>query len=112
MSTQPHPQVHSPRNYYLVFAMLIVLTAATTAAAYVPLGEWHTPIGLLIAAAKGTLIVLFFMRIAEGGRLVWMAMTVALLFLALMFSFTFADFATRRMDDGVRNPAPAGRTAR
>jgi cytochrome c oxidase subunit 4 len=109
MAVDPHSHAHSPRLYYLVFAGLILLTAATTGAAYVPLGEWHTPIGILIAVAKGTLIVLFFMHALESGRLVWMVLAVALLFLGLMFAFTFADFATRRMDAAIRDPAPPAR---
>ena len=109
MDVEPHPGRHSPLPYFVVFAALILLTASTVAASLVDLGEWHTPVGLLIAATKATLIVLFFMHGLESGRLVWMVLAVALLFFAIMYALTFADFATRGMDDGIRDPG--GRAA-
>ena len=105
MSSEPaahHPT--SPNTYYLVFVGLIVLTALTATTSLLDLGEWHTPIGMAIAVAKATLIVLFFMHGLEAGRLVWMVIAVSILFLAILWSFTFTDYATRHWDAGVRNP--------
>lgn len=106
-----HPHPTSPRTYYLVFAALILLTASTALAAVAPLKDWgleawHTPIGMAIAAAKAALIVLFFMHGLESGKLVWMVIAVALLFLAILYGLTFADYGTRRLDEGVRDPGP------
>ena len=105
MSVEPaahHPI--SPRTYYLVFAALILLTALTATTSLLDLGEWHTPIGMAIAVTKAALIVLFFMHGLESGRLVWMVIAVSILFLAILWAFTFSDYATRRMDDGIRDP--------
>ena len=108
MSAEPAPNhPTSPRTYYLVFAALILLTALTATTALLDLGAWHTPIGMAIAATKATLIVLIFMHGLESSRLVWMVIVTALLFLAIMYAFTFSDYATRRMDDGVRDPGGA-----
>ena len=71
----------------------------TATTALLDLGAWHTPIGMAIAATKATLIVLIFMHGLESSRLVWMVIAVALLFLGIMYAFTFSDYATRRMDD-------------
>jgi cytochrome c oxidase subunit IV len=98
------PHAHSPRLYYIVFGALLLLTASTVAASYVELGAWHTPVGMIIALAKATLIVLIFMHGLESGRLVWMVLAAAFLFLAILYAFTLADYATRRIDDGVRDP--------
>ena len=106
MSAEPHPHHTSAWTYLLVWAALIVLTLTTVGMYYVNLGEWHTAVGLLIAVLKTTLIVLFFMHALESGKLVWMVIAVAALFLAIMYAFTFADVATRGMDSGIRNPAP------
>ena len=113
MATEPThaPHAHSPLGYYLVFAALIVLTATTVAASYIPLGEFHTTVAMLIAATKATLIVLIFMHGLESGRLVWMVITISLLFLLVMWGFTYADYATRGMDAGVRDPTPATQAA-
>ncbi len=118
MSAEPAPHhPTSPRTYYVVFAALILLTASTAIAAVVPLKDWgleawHTPIGMAIAAIKATLIVLIFMHGLESGRLVWMVIAVALLCLAIMFAFTFSDYATARpgrRGARSRQPAVAGR---
>ncbi len=109
MSAEPHAKHTSTRTYLLIWAALIVLTLSTAGAAALPLKEWgldawHTPIGLLIAVVKAVLIVLFFMHALESGRLVWMVIAVSILFLAILGSITFSDYATRRMDDGIRDP--------
>ena len=107
MAAEPHPHhASSMRTYLLVWAALIVLTLSTVGLTYLDLGEWHTPVGLLIAVTKAVLIVLFFMHALESGKLVWMVISVAVLFLAILYSLTFADVATRALDDAVRDPAP------
>jgi cytochrome c oxidase subunit IV len=106
MTSQAHPHTTSTRTYLLVWAALIVMTLLTVYLAYVDLGEWHTAVGLLIAVTKATLIVLFFMHALGADRLVWMVIAVTVLFLAIMYGFTFSDFATRGLDRGIRDPAP------
>ena len=110
MSAEPHAHHSSTRTYLMIWAALIILTLTTVGAAALPLKEWgleawHTPIGLAIAVAKAVLIVLFFMHALESGRLVWMVIAVVVLFLAIMWSFTLADFASRGLDAAIRDPA-------
>ena len=115
MTSQAHPHITSTRTYLTIWAALIVLTLSTWGLTYADLGEcnlyfvtfgWHTAVGLLIAVAKATLIVLFFMHALGADRLVWMVISVAVLFLAIMYGFTFSDFATRNLDRAVRDPGP------
>ena len=99
----------SLRNYLAVFAGLLILTLATVGVASVPLGHWHTVMALAIAAAKGTLIFLFFMHGLESSRLVWLIGLGALLCLAIMLSLTMADYQTRSLDDRIRQATPSAR---
>jgi cytochrome c oxidase subunit 4 len=110
MASQPHARGHvtSTATYLLVWAALIVMTLLTVGLSYVDLGDWHTAVGLLIAVTKATLIVLFFMHALGGSRLVWMVIATSILFLAIMYGFTYSDFATRTLDASLRDPAPAG----
>jgi cytochrome c oxidase subunit 4 len=103
--TTPH-HAAGPRTYFLVFATLLVLTASTVLVASVPLGPFHTLVAVLIAFAKATLIVLFFMHGLESGRLVQLVLLGALLWLGILFAFTLADYWSRGLDLAIRNPTP------
>jgi len=74
--------------YYWVSAALMLLLAATVAAAQLNLGAWNTPIALGIATAKAALIMLFFMhlrftsapiRVFALGGFVWLLILQALI---------------------------------
>jgi cytochrome c oxidase subunit 4 len=75
--------VVSPRIYLAVFAILIVMTATTTAVSFVDLGPWNTVVALAIAVFKATLVVLFFMHVKYSRPL------------TRMLALTFSDFASR-----------------
>ena len=83
------------RVYVMVFAVLIALTATTTAVAFVDLGQLGTVIMLAIAVTKGTLVVLYFMHVRYSSRLIWVVFTSALFWLVILFSLTFSDYLTR-----------------
>ena len=106
MSAEPHPHHTSTTTYLLVWAALMVLTLTTVGLTYLNLGDWHTPVGLAIAVTKAVLIVLIFMHALEARRLTWIVITAMVLFLALLFAFTWADLYTRGLDNAVRDPAP------
>ena len=92
MSERGHPTL---RLYGGVFAALLALTALTVWAAFLPLGAWHTPVALLIASVKGTLVVLYFMHVRWSDRLTWVFALVGFLFLLILIGFTVSDYATR-----------------
>ena len=87
-----HP---TPRTYVLVFAGLIALTITTVGLSFVDLGEWHAPVGLVIAAVKASLVVLFFMHLFYSSKLTKVTVIAALFFLFLLLSLSMTDYLTR-----------------
>ena len=83
------------RNYIAVFAALLVLTATTTAVAFIDLGPGNTIVALAIAFIKATLVALIFMHLKWSPRLTRLAVVGGLFWLAILLALTFSDFATR-----------------
>ncbi len=93
MSSQP---VVSVRAYWIVWVSLIILTLTTTGIAFVDLGaEWNTVAALLIAVAKSTLVILYFMHLRYSGRLTWIFAGVGLFWLLILLGGTLDDYITR-----------------
>ena len=85
-----------PRIYITIFLALMVGTALTVVAAFYDFpGPLNAVVALTIAVIKATLVVLFFMHVRYSGRLVWLVIVSALLWLAIMFAITFSDYWTR-----------------
>ena len=85
-----------PRVYIAIFLSLMVGTALTVFAAFFDFpGPLNAVVALTIAVVKATLVVLFFMHVRYSGRLVWLVIVAALLWLAIMFAITFSDYWTR-----------------
>ena len=101
-----HAHTTSVWTYVGVFVALLALTATTVLVTDAPLGRLHGPIGLLIAVAKATLILLFFMHGLESGRLVWLTLAAALFTLAVMMALTFSDYWSRDFDESIRRAVP------
>src|SRR5207244_12916578 len=97
MSTDT-PHAHSPsatRNYYVVFAVLLVCTYLTWQVAYFDLGRLNTVVALAIAGLKATLVVWFFMHARSSPRLILLIAFSGLLCLAILLTLTAADYLTR-----------------
>ena len=94
---EPDPMHHvTPKSmYFVIFAALMVLTATTTGIAYLDLGVFNTPVALVIAFFKATLVILFFMHVKYSTRLTWTVVIGAFLWLAIMFVLMFADYMSR-----------------
>jgi cytochrome c oxidase subunit 4 len=90
----PDHVVH-PRTYWVVFFLLIALTALTIAISFMELGPWHSAIGLMIATGKAALVALFFMHLWYGGRLNWIVLAAALFWLGILLALTMTDYLTR-----------------
>lgn len=90
-----------PYVYYRVFGVLMVLLVATVGAAFFDLSEhlhWgpaNLIIALAIAVAKALVIILYFMHIKYSSRLTQTFAMAALVWLIILFVFTFADYFTR-----------------
>jgi cytochrome c oxidase subunit 4 len=93
MSSQP---VVSVRTYALVFASLLVLTALTTAVAFVDLGEgMHEMAALTIAICKAVLVILYFMHVRYSDRLTWVFVGAGFFWLLILIGGTMDDVLTR-----------------
>jgi cytochrome c oxidase subunit 4 len=85
-----------PRIYIAIFLALMVGTALTLFAAFYDFpGPLNAVVALTIAVIKATLVVLYFMHVRYSGRLVWLVIVAALLWLVIMFAITFSDYWTR-----------------
>jgi len=84
------------RIYLTIFAVLLVGTALTVAAAFVDF-PWrlNTVVALTIATIKATFVVLYFMHVRYSSRLIWVILAAALFWMAILFAFTFSDYMTR-----------------
>src|SRR3954467_1140627 len=83
-----HDHVVPLGTYIGVFLALMVGTGLTVFASYVDLGIWNTPVALLLAFTKASLVVLFFMHLKYGSRLLWIWVGAAAFFLILLLSGT------------------------
>ena len=102
----------APRTYVQVFAGLIVLTGLTVLLAYIDLGLLHAPVGLTIAAAKGVLILLFFMHWLHSYPMIRVIALSGLVWLSILIGMSLSDFLTRHLPLGTTEQAleqPAGR---
>jgi cytochrome c oxidase subunit IV len=84
-----------PQTYLSVFAALVLFTLVTVWVANHDFGAFNTPIALLIAAIKATLVVLFFMHVRWSPKLVWLAACAGLIWLVILIGMTMTDFLTR-----------------
>jgi cytochrome c oxidase subunit 4 len=91
MTAQPLPL----RVYLGVFSALVVLTAATTAVAYVDLGFLNVIVSLTIAVSKALLVVLFFMHLARSAHRTQVVAGAGILWLLILITFTLSDVLTR-----------------
>jgi cytochrome c oxidase subunit 4 len=85
----------TPRTYYVVFAVLMVLLLATIAVAYIHLGPFNIVAALAIAITKALLVVLYFMHARTSDRLVWVFIAAGLVWLVILLGGTAHDVLTR-----------------
>ena len=56
--------------YFLIFFALMLGTILTVTAAFVNMGFLNTPVALVIALIKASLVILFFMHVKYSPKLV------------------------------------------
>jgi cytochrome c oxidase subunit 4 len=83
------------RRNVLVWAALLALLLLSLGIAYVPMGRITMAAGIVIAAAKSTLVVLLFMELAQSRPLIRVVAISGLVFLIAMFALTLADVLAR-----------------
>jgi cytochrome c oxidase subunit IV len=89
-----------------VWAILVLLTAATFAAAFSSLGVLtRTAIHFVVVAIQVALIAVFFMNLRASRPLLRLAAAAGLYWLAIMFVLTFNDYASRPSSSPCDQPA-------
>lgn len=81
--------------YFTIFGSLLALTALTTGAAFIDMGQWNTVVALIIAVCKATLVALFFMHLRWSTNIMRVVLLSAVLWLAILLSLTSMDFSSR-----------------
>jgi len=71
------------------------LLAATVGAAYINIEPFNFLLTMVIAVAKGAMILLIFMHVRYSDRLTWVFSTAAFLWLGILIAFTLNDYFTR-----------------
>ncbi|WP_273265540.1 cytochrome C oxidase subunit IV family protein [Flexistipes sinusarabici] len=80
---------------FKVLIALFVLTGLTVLAGNIDLGYFNVVVALLIATAKASLVVFFFMHLKYEGGLFKIMVLLAFVILAIFIGFTFFDVAFR-----------------
>jgi cytochrome c oxidase subunit 4 len=78
-----------------VFAALMILLVITVIVAFQPLGAFNMPVAMGIAVVKGIIIVMYFMEVKYGSKLLWVFVSSSFLFLVIFLVLTMNDYATR-----------------
>lgn len=81
--------------YFRVFALLMLMTFATVAVAFVDLGWGNTPVALAIALFKATIVILFFMHVRYNTPLMWLYAGAGFFWLLILLVLTMQDYVTR-----------------
>lgn len=81
--------------YFLIFAILLVLTFVTVLSAFYDLGPLNVIVAIAIACAKGTLVVLYFMHVRYSERLTWVVVITGFGWLGVLIVLTLSDYFTR-----------------
>lgn len=97
MAEYAHDQHHVVplKIYYGIFAILMLLTGITVAAAYVDLGRLNAVVALAIACFKALIVVLYFMHVKYSTRLVKLTVIAGLYWMIILFGLTLSDYLTR-----------------
>lgn len=78
-----------------IWVALLVLLFSSLGFAYVPLGAWNLPVGLLIAAIKAGLVGYFFMSLRKASPLILLCVGAGALFVLTMYTLAYNDLFTR-----------------
>jgi cytochrome c oxidase subunit 4 len=92
---EDHGEMNPLLRLGLALAALLVLTVVTVAVSRVDLGALNIAVALTVAAAKTTIVLLYFMHLRQAGRAVTITFLTTVLILAAFIGFVFFDIAFR-----------------
>ncbi|HVY19843.1 MAG TPA: cytochrome C oxidase subunit IV family protein [Bauldia sp.] len=83
------------RSAIFTWLGLLLLLAVTAATSRFDLGWGNVTINFAIAVAKAALILIVFMRLKANAVVLRLAAATTILWVAIMYVLTFADYANR-----------------
>jgi cytochrome c oxidase subunit 4 len=86
----------SKSTYFKVWLTLMLLLFLTWGTARFDLGIANPIAALVIAVGKALLVILFFMQVRSGSRLIRLFAGAGFLWLLIMLALTMTDYLTRR----------------
>ena len=105
------PHVVPLKNYFAVWAALIVLTGITVGVSYVDFGAMNLVIALVVATIKASLVALIFMHLFYDEKFNSIVLIFGLIFLAIFIAFTRFDTFGRGLTDAIEGGRPGNSTA-
>lgn len=93
-----HHHISSSAMFLNVLIALLILTGITVGTSRIDFGPANMLIAMAIASIKASLVIAFFMHVKWDTAINKIVFLSSFLFLSLLFIFTLADHATRRMD--------------
>lgn len=87
--------VSSKRLYWTIFGTLLLCTFLTVVVARMDLGSLNTPVALVIAGFKATLVILFFMGVKYNTPLTKVVAASGFVWLLILFGITMGDYLSR-----------------
>lgn len=98
-TTNDHHEEHHVmplKIYFGVFGALLVLSFLTVFVSKgIHLGAASLPVAMIVATAKASLVVLYFMHVLHDNRLIGLIVVACIFFMMLFFSMTMLDTANR-----------------
>ena len=90
-----HAPITPVRTLVTIFLTLLVFTAVTVFAAMRDFGALNTPVALLIAVTKASLVITFFMAVRYNTPLTKVVVLSGFLWLLILFGLGLNDYLTR-----------------
>jgi cytochrome c oxidase subunit 4 len=87
--------ISSYKSHIVVLLCLIILTVLTVVITSVHLGPFNTAAAMLIASAKGAIILLYFMHLKFDEKIYRFMVTLVLAIYAVVIIITFFDYLYR-----------------
>ena len=94
-SGEHKPHVLPLRTYFVVWAVLIVLTYVTVRVSYFDFGTMNLIVAMVVATVKASLVVMFFMHLKYDEPFNAVIFVGSLACLAIFFILTLADTVER-----------------
>jgi len=87
----------SSKLYWFIWIVLIIATGLTAWIATIDLGKFNTVVALVIATAKASIVVLFFMHVKYTSEKMTRVVLISVVFwLLLLLVLSLTDYASRQ----------------